>query len=101
MKVPADSVIIDGTGKFSDAGPDGCARSFFSKCGLYTRPDGLDLRKDRPYDKEIQWGHNNMEDFLRRYQKHGITSVIDVGLLIIFFNKEILLKMKIMLHQYI
>ena len=32
-----------------------------------------------PYDKEIEWVHNNMEDFLRRYTKLGITSVIDVG----------------------
>ena len=40
---------------------------------------GIDLRKDRPYDKEIKWVHNNMEDFLRRYLQCGITSVIDVG----------------------
>ena len=52
---------------------------FFQSGGLYTRPDAIDLRKDKPYDKEIEWVHNNMEDFLRRYLQCGITSVIDVG----------------------
>ncbi|HRF19212.1 MAG TPA: amidohydrolase, partial [Chitinophagaceae bacterium] len=33
----------------------------------------------RPYAEEIQWVHNHMEDFLRRYLSVGITSVIDVG----------------------
>ncbi|HYC28958.1 MAG TPA: amidohydrolase family protein, partial [Chitinophagaceae bacterium] len=33
----------------------------------------------RPYNKEIEWVHQNMEAFLRRYSAAGITSVIDVG----------------------
>ncbi len=78
-KVPADATVIDGTGKFLMPGLTDAHVHFFQSGGLYTRPDGLDLRKDRPYDKEIEWGHNNMEDFLRRYLQHGITSVIDVG----------------------
>ena len=77
--VPADATVIDGTGKFLMPGLTDAHVHFFQSGGLYTRPDGLDLRKDRPYDKEIEWGHNNMEDFLRRYLQHGITSVIDVG----------------------
>jgi imidazolonepropionase-like amidohydrolase len=52
---------------------------FFQSGGLYTRPDAIDLRKYHPYENEIDWVHNNMEDFLRRYVKAGITSVIDVG----------------------
>ena len=52
---------------------------FFQSGGLYTRPDAIDFRKYKPYDKEIDWVHNNMEDFLRRYIQCGITSVIDVG----------------------
>ena len=32
-----------------------------------------------PYEKEIAWTHDNMEDILRRYLQSGITNVIDVG----------------------
>ena len=78
-KVPADAIIIDGTGKYLMPGLTDAHVHFFQSGGLYTRPDGLDLRKDKPYDKEIQWVHKNMEDFLRRYLQCGITSVIDVG----------------------
>jgi imidazolonepropionase-like amidohydrolase len=78
-KVPAGATVIDGTGKYLMPGLTDAHVHFFQSGGLYTRPDGLDLRKDMPYDKEIEWVHNNMEDFLRRYLKCGITSVIDVG----------------------
>ena len=79
VKVPEGAVIIDGSGKFLMPGMTDAHVHFFQSGGLYTRPDGIDLRKDKPYDKEIDWVHNNMEDFLRRYLQCGITSVIDVG----------------------
>ncbi len=79
VKVPEGSVIIDGSGKFLMPGMTDAHVHFFQSGGLYTRPDAIDLRKDKPYDQEIDWVHNNMEDFLRRYLQCGITSVIDVG----------------------
>ena len=79
VKVPEGSVIIDGSGKFLMPGMTDAHVHFFQSGGLYTRPDAIDLRKDKPYDKEIDWVHNNMEDFLRRYLQCEITSVIDVG----------------------
>jgi hypothetical protein len=46
---------------------------------LYTRPDGLDLRKIHPYESEITFAKNNATDYLERYLRLGITSVVDVG----------------------
>jgi len=79
IKLPADAVTIDGTGKFLMPGLTDAHVHFFQSGGLYTRPDAINLTKDQPYEQEIAWVHNNMEDFLRRYLQCGITSVIDVG----------------------
>lgn len=79
IKIPANAVVIDGTGKFLMPGLTDAHVHFFQSGGLYTRPDAIDLRKYHSYEKEIDWVHNNMEDFLRRYIQNGITSVIDVG----------------------
>lgn len=79
IKILAGANVIDGTGKFLLPGMTDAHVHFFQSGGLYTRPDGFDLRKYVPYEKEIEWVHNNMEDFLRRYVQNGITSVIDVG----------------------
>jgi imidazolonepropionase-like amidohydrolase len=70
---------INGTGKFLMPGLVDAHVHFFQSGGLYTRPDAIDLRKYFPYDKEISWTHQNMDDLLRRYVATGITTVIDVG----------------------
>ena len=79
IKSSANSNVINGAGKFLMPGMTDSHVHFFQSGGLYARPDGIDLRKYQPYQKEIAWTHENMEDFLRRYLKAGITSVIDVG----------------------
>lgn len=79
IKIPASATVIDGSGKYLLPGMTDAHVHFFQSGGLYTRPDGLDLRKYVPYEKEIKWTHDNMEDFMRRYVQNGITSVIDVG----------------------
>ncbi|MEY8760947.1 amidohydrolase family protein [Chryseobacterium tongliaoense] len=79
IKIPQNANIINGNGKFLMPGMTDAHVHFFQSGGLYARPDALDLRKHIPYDKEINWVHQNMEDFLQRYLKSGITSVIDVG----------------------
>ncbi|HSK73808.1 MAG TPA: amidohydrolase family protein, partial [Pyrinomonadaceae bacterium] len=76
---PAKAFKINGAGKFLMPGMTDSHVHFFQSGGLYARPDAIDLRKYQPYEKEIKWTHENMEDFLRRYLKAGITSVIDVG----------------------
>ena len=79
LKIPSGAQVIDGTGKWLMPGLVDAHVHFFQSGGLYTRPDAIDLRKNKPYDKEIEWVHQHMESFLRRYTAAGITSVIDVG----------------------
>jgi imidazolonepropionase-like amidohydrolase len=79
ITIPANATVVDGTGKFLLPGMTDAHVHFFQTGGLYTRPDAIDLRKNAPYNKEIEKAHNNMEDLLRRYTQTGITSVFDVG----------------------
>jgi len=79
IKIPANATVIDGSGKFLFPGLTDAHIHFFQSGGLYTRPDAIDLRKDRPYHKEIDYSHQNMENVLLRYLQNGITNVIDVG----------------------
>ncbi len=78
-KLPPGTEVIDGSGKYLVPGFTDAHVHFFQSGGVYARPDVIDLRKYRPYDKQIKWTHANMEDFLRRYLHCGITAVIDVG----------------------
>ena len=79
IKDPANAVIINGTGKFLMPGMIDAHIHFFQSGGLYTRPDVVDFRKIMPYEKEKSFGINNAADYMRRYLRLGITSVIDVG----------------------
>jgi imidazolonepropionase-like amidohydrolase len=79
IKIPQNSHIINGKGKYLIPGMTDAHVHFFQSGGLYTRPDALDLRKHIPYEKEIAWSHSHMEDLLQRYLKMGITTVIDPG----------------------
>jgi len=79
LPLPSDASIIDGTGKFLMPGMTDAHIHFFQSGGLYTRPDGFDLRKFKSYEEEIEWTRLNMKDALKRYLQTGITSVIDVG----------------------
>ncbi|HKO81222.1 MAG TPA: amidohydrolase family protein [Chitinophagaceae bacterium] len=79
IKEPANAVVIDGSGKFLMPGMTDAHIHFFQSGGLYTRPDVVDLRKKMPYEKEKAFGLNNAADYMHRYLRLGITSVIDVG----------------------
>lgn len=71
--------VIDGTGKYLMPGMTDAHIHFFQSGGLYTRPDAIDLRKFVPYEKEIAFAKDNMEDVMKRNIMNGITTVIDVG----------------------
>jgi imidazolonepropionase-like amidohydrolase len=71
--------IIDATGKWVMPGLVDAHVHFFQTGGLNTRPDAIDLRKYYPYEKELSWYKNNMEEQLKRYLSCGITTVIDDG----------------------
>ena len=86
--LPADATVIDGTGKFLMPGMTDAHVHFSQSGGLYTRPDAINLKKYMPYEKDIEWGHANMEDALKRYLQNGITSVIDVGSTVNFLKQR-------------
>ncbi len=79
IKQPAGSQTIDGSGKYLMPGMTDAHIHFFQSGGLYTRPDVVDLRNKVPYEKEKAFGLNNAADYMNRYLRLGITTVIDVG----------------------
>lgn len=78
-KIPDSIQVINGTGKFIMPGMVDGHIHFFQSGGLYTRPDGLNLGKVYPYEKDQQWIKDNHNDLMRRYLACGITTVADVG----------------------
>ena len=94
LKIPANATIIDGTGKYVLPGLTDAHIHFFQNGGLYTRPDAIDLRKDMPFQKEIDYSHQQMENVLYRYLQNGITNVIDVGSTYSFLKQRIIFKDK-------
>jgi len=79
LETSADDRIIEAAGKFLIPGLIDAHIHFFQSGGLYTRPDAVDLRRVRPYTEEIQFAKDNAADYLQRYLRQGITTVMDVG----------------------
>jgi imidazolonepropionase-like amidohydrolase len=79
IKTTPEDRIIDGKGKFLIPGLIDSHIHFFQSGGLYTRPDAVDLRGQRSYAGELEFARKNIPDYLSRYLRLGITSVIDVG----------------------
>ena len=79
IKTSADAKIIDGSGKYLMPGMTDAHIHFFQSGGLYTRPDAVDLRSKVPYETEKAFGWNNATDYMHRYLRLGITTVMDVG----------------------
>jgi imidazolonepropionase-like amidohydrolase len=79
IQMPANAVAIDGTGKFLMPGMTDAHIHFFQSGSLYTRPDAIDLTKKHPYELELAFAKNNARDYMKRYLRLGITSIIDVG----------------------
>ncbi|MGF7217918.1 imidazolonepropionase-like amidohydrolase [Spirosoma lacussanchae] len=79
LPVPPGATVIEAKGKWLLPGLVDSHIHLFQSGGLYTRPDGINLTKYRPYETERQWLRDNMGDLLRRYLACGITTVIDIG----------------------
>ena len=79
IHLPANTEIIDAKEKFIIPGMTDGHIHFFQSGGLYTRPDGLDLRHRMPYEQELSWIRENIDDVFNRYLRSGITTVIDMG----------------------
>ncbi len=78
-KIPENAEIINADGKYIIPGLVDGHIHFFQSGGLYTRPDGLDLRHRVPYEQELSWIRDNIDDVFRRYIRCGVTSVMDMG----------------------
>jgi imidazolonepropionase-like amidohydrolase len=78
-KLPPNSTVIDGSGKYVVPGMTDAHIHFFQTGGIYTRPDGYDFNHVKPYALEREEAFNSAGDFMRRYLRAGITTVADVG----------------------
>lgn len=79
VRIPANAQAIDAKGKWIIPGLIDAHVHFFQSGGLYTRPDVIDLRKFRPYEKEIEWIKQRLPFTFERYLVSGITGVVDCG----------------------
>ena len=79
VQVPKNAQIIDARGKWIIPGLIDAHVHFSQSGGLYTRPDVIDLRKQRPYEKEMEWIKQRLPYTLGRYIASGITGVVDCG----------------------
>lgn len=79
VAIPKEARVIDAGGKWIIPGLIDAHVHFFQSGGLYTRPDVIDLREFRPYNKEIDWIKARLPNTLARYLASGVTSVVDMG----------------------
>ncbi len=77
--IPENADVVDVSGKYVIPGLVDGHIHFFQSGGLYTRPDALDLRHRVPYDEEIKWIRENIDDVFKRNLACGITGIVDVG----------------------
>lgn len=79
MNFEEGDTVIDGTGKYLIPGLMDAHIHFFQSGGIYTRPDAMDLTHVFSYEQEIQFAKDNATDYMKRYLRNGITTVMDVG----------------------
>ena len=79
VKVPSGAQMVDARNKWIIPGLIDAHVHFSQSGGLYTRPDIVDLRKWRPYEKEFEWIKARLPYTFERYIASGITSVMDCG----------------------
>jgi cytosine/adenosine deaminase-related metal-dependent hydrolase len=77
ISIPAAAQVIDARGKWIIPGLIDAHIHFFQSGGLYTRPDIIDLRAERPYSQEMAWIRERIPQTLARYLASGVTSVVD------------------------
>jgi len=79
VRVPSTAQTIDARGKWVIPGLIDAHVHIGQSGGLYTRPDIIDLRKWRPYEKELEWIKQRLPFTFERYLLSGITGVVDCG----------------------
>ena len=79
VPLPDDANIVDLTGKWIVPGLVDAHIHFFQSAGLYTRPDIVDRRTQRPYAEEMVFINEQLDETFRRHLASGTTAVVDVG----------------------
>jgi imidazolonepropionase-like amidohydrolase len=79
VALPKGITIVDGRGKWVAPGLVDAHVHFFQSGGAFTRPDVVDLRRVRPYEREIALLKAALPRTFARYLLCGVTSVVDVG----------------------
>ncbi|MGD2137632.1 MAG: amidohydrolase family protein [Gammaproteobacteria bacterium] len=79
LALPAGARTIDVSGKWVIPGLIDAHVHFFQSASLYTRPDIIDLRRVRPYDRELAWLRERIPSTLARYIASGVTAVADLA----------------------
>src|SRR5437879_5997465 len=79
VRVPKNAQTIDARGKWIVPGLIDAHVHFSQSGGIYTRPDVVDLRKWRSYEKEMEWIKQRLSYTFERYLFSGITGVVDCG----------------------
>ena len=79
VRIPSGAQTVDARNKWIIPGLIDAHVHFGQSGGLYTRPDMIDLRKWRPYEKELEWIKERLPFTFERYLLSGITGVVDVG----------------------
>src|SRR5207249_7644844 len=79
VALPKGITIVDGRGKWVVPGLIDAHVHFFQSASPYTRPDVIDLRALRPYEREIALLKAALPRTFARYLTCGVTSVVDVG----------------------
>jgi imidazolonepropionase-like amidohydrolase len=79
VKIPEGAERVEASGKFLIPGLVDAHVHFFQSGGLYTRPDGFDLRAFKPYAEDQKAIRDGLATTFARYLRCGVTSVADVG----------------------
>jgi imidazolonepropionase-like amidohydrolase len=79
VRVPGNAQVTDARGKWVIPGLIDAHVHFSQSGGLYTRPDIIDLRSRRSYEKEMDWIKQRLPFTFERYLASGVTGVVDCG----------------------
>jgi imidazolonepropionase-like amidohydrolase len=79
VSIPKGVRIVDGRGRWLVPGLVDAHVHFFQSGGAYTRPDVIDLRAHRTYEREIALIKERLPRTFARYLLSGITTAVDVG----------------------
>jgi imidazolonepropionase-like amidohydrolase len=79
VRIDNQTTVVDGKGKYLMPGLIDSHIHFSQSGSLYTRPDAVDFTNLVPYEDERKRGFENTTDYLKRYLRLGITTVMDLG----------------------